>query len=354
MNSPQNPVRIGFVGVGNMGQMAHLRNYATLPECRVVALAEPRPELARRVAAKYEIPGVYADARTMLEHEKLDALVAPQPFDRHGQLIPPLYQSGLPVLTEKPLASSPETGRAMLEALRAGGSWHMIGYHKRSDPATAYAKAEMDRLQATGELGKLRYVRILMAGGDWIAGGFNDLITSSEPVPGIPSDPVPTGFGQQEANWYWHFVNFYIHQVNLLRYLLGEDYQLTYADPSGVLLAAQSASGVAATIEMSPYRTSIAWQESALVCFEKGWILIELPAPVALNRPGKVTLFRDPETGSAPVAIKPDLPWDHAMRCQARNYVAAVRGDMAPMCEAAEALKDLEIARDYLRLWKGI
>ena len=354
MSATQTPVRIGFVGVGNMGQMAHLRNYATLSECRVVALAEPRPVLARRVGAKYEIPGVYADARTMLEHEKLDALVAPQPFDRHGQLIPPLYQSGLPVLTEKPLASSPETGRAMLEALRTGGSWHMIGYHKRSDPATAYAKTEIERVKSTGELGKLRYVRILMPSGDWIAGGFNDLISSSEPVPGIPSDPEPAGLSDQEAKWYWEFVNYYIHQVNLLRYLLGEEYRVTYADPSGVLLAAQSASGVAATIEMSPYSTSHAWQESALVCFEKGWISLELPAPVALNRPGKVTLFRDHQPGAAPQTITPDLPWEHAMRSQAKNYVAAVRGEIAPLCEAAEALLDLEIARDYLRLWKGI
>ena len=48
-------VRVGFAGVGFMGQVAHLRNYVRNPECEVVALAEPRPELARRVAAKYGI-----------------------------------------------------------------------------------------------------------------------------------------------------------------------------------------------------------------------------------------------------------------------------------------------------------
>ena len=30
-------VKIGFVGVGGMGQCAHLRNYVTVPECEVVA-----------------------------------------------------------------------------------------------------------------------------------------------------------------------------------------------------------------------------------------------------------------------------------------------------------------------------
>ena len=328
MNSEKTPVRIGFVGVGNMGQMAHLRNYANLPECEVVALAEPRPELARRVAAKYgKMPRTYPDAASMLHGEKLDALVAPQPFDRHGQLITPLYAAGLPVITEKPIASSPETATKMIEALERGGSWHMVGYHKRSDPATAYAKAEIERLKASGDLGKMRYVRVVMPAGDWIAGGFNDLISSTEPVPALAADPAPAGLDEEAANLYVGFVNYYIHQVNLLRFLLGEPYQVTYADPSGVLLAAQSQSGVAATIEMNPYtthRSSCAWQESVLVCFEHGWVLLELPAPLAHNRPGKVTLFRNSEAGEAQTIV-PELPWEHAMRAQARNFLLAVR-----------------------------
>ena len=345
-------VRIGFVGVGNMGQMAHLRNYASLPECKVVALAEPRPELARRVAAKYEVPSVYPDAAAMLAGEQLDALVAPQPFDRHGQLVAPLYQSGLPVLTEKPLASSPETGRKMLEALKAGGSWHMVGYHKRSDPAVVYAKAEIERLKSTGELGSLRYVRIQMAGGDWIAGGFNELITSDEPVPPLAADPIPTGMTPDEGQKYVGFVNFYIHQVNLLRYLLGESYRVTHAEPAGILFGAHSASGVPGVIEMGPFSTSRSWQEYALVCFERGWIQIDLPAPVSLNRPGKVTVFRDGPTDPDPQTLVPDLPWEHAMRGQARNFIRAVRGEIPPMCGAEEALEDLDVALDYMRLLK--
>jgi len=32
-------VRIGFVGVGTMGQCAHLKNYAVLPDCEVIGFA---------------------------------------------------------------------------------------------------------------------------------------------------------------------------------------------------------------------------------------------------------------------------------------------------------------------------
>ena len=67
-------VRIAFVGVGSMGQCAHLKNYATLPECEVVALAEVKEELGRNVAAKYGVPRVYRDAAEMIEKEKLEAI----------------------------------------------------------------------------------------------------------------------------------------------------------------------------------------------------------------------------------------------------------------------------------------
>src|SRR5579862_9645082 len=100
-----------------MGQAAHLRNYAVLPDCEVVAIAEVRPGLAAQVAQRYGVPRVYPSAEEMLAHEKLDGIVAPQPYVRHGRLITPLYAAGLPVLTEKPLASSVAVGEQMLAAL---------------------------------------------------------------------------------------------------------------------------------------------------------------------------------------------------------------------------------------------
>ncbi|MEE4193841.1 MAG: Gfo/Idh/MocA family oxidoreductase [Anaerolineae bacterium] len=346
-------VRIGFVGVGTMGQCAHLKNYAALPECEVVAIAEIRPSLGEKVAVRYGVPAVYADHREMLANEKLDGIVAAQPFNRHGILLPELYQAGIPVLTEKPLAASVAVGESIVAALQGCSSWHMVGYHKRSDPATMYAKQAIDELKATGELGAMKYVRILMPAGDWIAGGFNDLISDDAPYPALQFDPPAPDMDARTYEQYTAFVNYYIHQVNLMRYLLGESYQVTYAEPSGVLLAGQSASGIACTIEMSPYTTTIDWQESALVCFEHGWVKLELPAPVASNRPGKVTIFKDPGNGTTPQTITPQLPWVHAMRQQAINFIKAIHGEQEPPCQAAEALEDLRIARSYIRLLTG-
>ena len=341
-------VRIGFVGVGSMGQCAHLRNYVTVPDCEVVALAELREELGKRVAARYGVPRVYRTHEEMLEHEQLDGIVAPQQFTHHAFLVPELLKAGVPLFTEKPLAISVEAGEKIVAAVQRSGTWHMLGYHKRSDPAVMYVRAEIERLKRTGELGPMRYVRIVMPQGDWVAGGFTDLIRTGESVPELVPEPAPAGMDEGIYKEYVAFVNFYIHQVNLLRHLLVEPYRVAHADPTGVLLVAESASGIPGTIEMSPYSTTDDWQESAFVGFEHGYIKIDLPAPLASHRPGRVEILRDPGNGVRAERIIPRLPWVHAMRQQAVNFVDAIKGELTPPCEASEALEDLKVARDYI------
>lgn len=346
--------RIGFVGVGGMGQKAHLVNYVNEPSCEVVAIAELKENQAKLVAQHYRIPRVYRTAEEMLANEQLDAIVASQPFTRHGVLLPELYKAKIPVFTEKPLAGSVEVGQRILEALKESGTWHMVGYHKRSDPATMYAKAEIDALKESGELGKLRYVRILMPAGDWVANGFIGLIAGDDPAPQLEWDPPASDMDEDTYKAYVSFVNYYIHQVNLMRHLLGEPYNATYAEKSGVLFAGESDSGIACVIEMSPYHTTIDWQESALVAFERGWVKIELPAPLAVNRPGRVEIYKDPGGGVTPTLTVPTLPWVHAMRQQAINFIRAVKGEIKPLCDAAEALEDLKVARQYIKLRTGV
>lgn len=352
--SDQKKVRIGFVGVGSMGQAAHLRSYAMTPGCEVVALAEVKQELARKVAARWGVPNVYATHEEMLAREDLDGIVASQPFTRHGTLIPELLRSGKPVFTEKPIAGSVEQGEKVVHAMRAHGTWMMIGYHKRSDPATMFAKAEIEKLTASGELGKMTYVRVLMPAGDWIANGFCQNLKSSDANPALTWDPPASDMDKGTHDAYTSFVNYYIHQVNLMRHLLGETWGVTYAAKSGVLLAGESASGVTCSIEMSPYTTSLDWQESALVCFEHGWVKLELPAPLAFTRPGRVEILRDPGKGAQPRTEIPQFPWVHAMWQQAQNFVDAVAGKRPTLCTAEDALEDIRLARAYIRLLKGI
>ncbi|HDZ21244.1 hypothetical protein LCGC14_0181990 [marine sediment metagenome] len=348
----ETPLKIGFCGVGMMGQCAHLRNYATLKECQVVALAEPRAKTAKLVAAHYNVPKVYGDFREMLAAEKLDAVVASQPFDRHGVLVPELLKAGLPVFTEKPIAGTIAAGEKIVAADEASDGWLMVGYNKRSDPAIMWAVEQIRRLQASGELGRLTYVRILMPAGDWTERTFDTVINGGDEPLQLEMDPPADDMSEEVFGHYGGFVNYYIHQVNMVRHLLGESWRVTYADPSGVMLAGLGDSGAAVTIEMTPYMTTEGWEESALVAFEKGYLKIDIAPPLAIGRAGRVELYEDPEYGRTPVRTVPRMRCVGSMRQQAMNFLAAARGEQPPMCTAADALADIQLAREYVRLWK--
>ena len=360
--------RIGFVGVGNMGQRAHLRNYLTLPDCEVVALAEVREETGRLVAQRNGIPKAYRNHAEMLDAESLDGIVASQPFSRHATLLPELYGRVKCVFTEKPLAVSVQAGEKLAAQAAETGTVHMVGYHKRSDPAAVYAKEVIDRWKDSGEMGPLRYVRITMPPGDWTANGLLGVLNAGDKPVGTlpPGEPLSMidlpGTDVENSGWdsegpaadYRRFVNYYIHQVNFMRHMFGEPYRVTFAPKSGVLMAVESESGVTGTLEMAPYRTTVGWDESILVGFEKGYVKIALPAPTTINRAGTVEVYADPTKDETPVRTSPSLPPVHAMRRQAESFVKVCRGEMTPPCDAAEAAEDLRIALDYIRMRESL
>jgi len=347
-------VRIGFVGVGSMGQAAHLQNYAAIEDCEVVAIAELREEFGKRVAAKYGIPKVYSNHKDLFANEKLDGIVNIQGFSFHAQLLPDVFQANLPVITEKPISSTIEGAQKIIAALKQTKATYYLAYHKRSDPATMWAKAQMDKWAVSKEVGELRYVRVTMPPGDWVAAGFNHNVWPKDQIPpgGLQADPKPAYFSDQQFKAYSGLVNYYIHQVNLMRHLFGADYHVKYADRKGITMTVESDKGTTGVIEMAPFSNSIDWQEIAMVCFDRAWIKIELPAPLAHNRAGRVTVYRDVDK-TEPYTYQPTLPWTHAMRQQAINFVKAIKGEATPLSGPEDGLKDLEVVKEYLDLYQS-
>jgi predicted dehydrogenase len=343
-------VRIGFVGVGKMGQMAHLKNYVTLDDCEVVAIAELREKTGKLVADRYGIPRVYPNHLKMLDAETLDGVVVIQNYDKHAALLPDIYPKVKHVITEKPLAIMAAAGEKLAQAARTAKCTHMVGYHKRSDPATMVAKQLVEEWRTSGRFGSLRYVRVTMPAGDWVANGFLGLLNAGDSYSGhMENEPPPNDLDEATLKQYDLFVNYYVHQINLLRHFLGEPYEITHAEKSGILLVAESRSGVCGTIEMTPYESTLAWEETILVAFQKGYIKLTLPAPMAINRAGTVEIYKDPQDGSTPERIFPTMPWVHAMRQQAINFINVCRGKIKPPCNVNEAVEDLRICRQYIQ-----
>jgi predicted dehydrogenase len=343
-------VRIGFVGAGFMGQLAHIRSYALLrEECELVALAEPRQRTAQLVAERYGISHVYRDHRELLESEQLDGIVAAQRYTHHAALLPELYPHVHHLFTEKPLALSAETGDRLATLARREGCVHMLGYQRRSDPATVEAKRTVDAWKASAELGHLRYLRMCFTDGDW-TGNARGLIDVGEQPPPFPAEEPPPEFAEDDdALWALSTgVDELVHPLNLLRHFVGEPYRLVFAHVTGRLYAFESESGVPMTIEVSPYRVSVGYDEELLVAFEHGYVRL-CPAPsLAVNRAGRVEIYTD--AGEVlPQRFAPELPWIDPQQAQAANFLRVCRGETPPPTDAAEAAVDLHLVADLVR-----
>jgi predicted dehydrogenase len=344
-------IRIGFVGAGIMGQLAHIRSYALLrDQCELVALAEPREQTARLVAERYGIERVYRDHHELLEAEQLDAIVAVQRFTHHAALLPELYSRVPFLFTEKPLALGAAQGDRLVELASEANCVHMVGYHRRSDPATREAKRTVDEWKATGEMGAVRYLRICYTDGDWIANAQAALIDEGEEPPAFPAEEPPPEFADDDAAWaLWEGVDKLGHPLNLLRHFLGEQYRAVHVHSSGRLIVLESESGIPLTIEVSPYRLTVGFDEELLVAFARGSVRLR-PAPsLARNRAGTLEIYCDAGFDSLPDRISPEVPWVDPQQAQAADFLRVCLGEMPPPTDAREAAKDLHLVADIVR-----
>jgi predicted dehydrogenase len=334
-----------------MGQLAHIRSYALLKdECELVALAEPRRRTAELVAARYGIGRIYDDHRELLESEQLDGIVAAQPYRHHAELLPQLYPRVSYLFTEKPLALGAEQADRLANLASEAGCSHMLGYQRRSDPATHEAKRAVDAWKASGELGALRYLRVCYTDGDWTANAGGALIDVGEEAPLVDGEEPPVEFADEEARWALSMAaDTLVHPLNLIRHLLGEGYRVVFVHASGRLIVFESESGIPVTIEVTPYRLTVGFDEEILVAFERGYVRLR-PAPsLASKRAGAVEIYRDPGFDSLPERIAPQLPWIDPQLAQAADFLRVCRGEAAPPTDAREAAGDLHFVEDIVR-----
>jgi len=137
----------------------------------------------------------------------------------------------------------------------------MVGYHKRSDPATMYSQGGDRPPESTGRAWQAALVRILMPAGDWVASGFIDLDPGRGHAGGSSGIRGPHHMDKDTYDQYISFVNYYIHQVKPDAHLwLWNRIRPTYAEVhTGVCCLARRARRRACVIEDVPPRPRSSW-----------------------------------------------------------------------------------------------
>ncbi len=228
-----NPIRFGYVGCGFVAQRIHIPNFASLPDCRIMALAEVRQDLGRRVAARYNVPKVYQSHEELAADPEIEAAGVSAPYTLQSRIAEDLLRAGKHVFMEKPMAVSTSRARSMIAAGRQGKARLMVGYMKRF--GTAYARAK-DLTEATN------FGPLTIASFKWTMGPMSEEHSSLES---------------------WLFEN-PIHHVDLARFFCGEldswDARLARSagDEFAVAVNARAAGGGVVSMQLS---TTGSWEQ---------------------------------------------------------------------------------------------
>jgi len=150
MLSHEKKLRLGIVGVGAIAQIAHLPAAKKASNVELTALCDVASDLGKAMARKYAVPRFYTSIDDLLESDDVDAVLIAVADQFHADLTIAALEHGKHVLVEKPLASTVEECRAVVEAAKRTGGKVQMGCMKRYDPGLQFAKRFVDEKLGVG------------------------------------------------------------------------------------------------------------------------------------------------------------------------------------------------------------
>lgn len=148
-------VRVGVIGVGQMGADHVERITRRIKGARVTVVNDYSAETAQKVAAGAPGARAVGSPEEVISADDVDAVIIATPGSFHKDQSIACIRAGKPVLCEKPLAMSPEDAYAVVEAERdSGGTYVSVGFMRRFDREYAELKDAM----SAGELGEVSVI----------------------------------------------------------------------------------------------------------------------------------------------------------------------------------------------------
>jgi myo-inositol 2-dehydrogenase/D-chiro-inositol 1-dehydrogenase len=151
------PVRLGLIGSGWIGAFHAQSIVRRIAETELVAVADPVPGAAERVAAPLGVERTYLDAADLIADPAVEGVVISSPAFTHTDLVVAAAEAGKAVFVEKPMALTLEDADRAVAAAASGGVPLQVGFNRRF--ATDFAAAH--RLVREGRVGTPQLLRSL-------------------------------------------------------------------------------------------------------------------------------------------------------------------------------------------------
>ena len=199
-------IPIALIGAGAIGR-THLERLQRSDRLALAGIADPTAP-GRAAAEAAGVPW-FADHRALLDALRPAGAIVATPNATHVAIALDCLAAGAAVLVEKPVADSVEDARRLVEAESRHGMPVLIGHHRRHNPVIRRAR----EIVAAGRLGRIVAV--------------NALATFLKP------DSYFEAAWRRERGGGPVLINL-IHDIDLLRFLVGEIASVQAVDSCGV------------------------------------------------------------------------------------------------------------------------
>lgn len=187
-------LKIGVIGAGRIGKV-HTETIArSVPEARVVAIADVNLAAAKELAARVNVASVSDDYRKVIQNPDVDAVIICSPTDAHAQHTIETAEAGKHVFCEKPIALDLPTITKVNDTVERCGVKFMVGFNRRFDANFKKVK----QMVVERKVGDLHVVKI----------------TSRDPGP-PPAEYIAVSGGM--------FLDMTIHDFDMARFIAGKD-----------------------------------------------------------------------------------------------------------------------------------
>ncbi len=324
---PEHPLRIGVLGAGHLGRI-HIQQWKEVPGAEVVGFFDPHPEKCAAIQAEFGIaPQPDQDAVIALA----DAVDVVTPTRAHLACARAAMKQGRPVFIEKPLASSVDEGRQLVELAEQGGLVVQVGHVERFNPAF---------LAARGQLRDPMFIETHRLA-QW--------------------DPRGTDVSV--------VLDLMIHDIDIVLHVVKSP--VASISASGVAVVSDSpdianariefangcvANLTASRISLKRMRKSRFFQRDAYISvdmLEKAAEIVRMSPVEGEPDPFAIMLDLGPKGKRAISFEKPQVPRTNAIREELASFARAVREGTAVEVTIADGLRALEVAHQVLDKVKG-
>ncbi len=312
--------QVGIIGCGGIAR-AHVDGYRA-NHAEIVALHDVNAAGAEALKKQKSLnAALYSDLEDFLNHPGLEAISICTPPVAHEEAATRALRKNMPVLCEKPLAHSIESGKRLCEIAAASEAPLMVGFRHRFLPAINELKSRID----SGDIGNIIW--------------FDN--TFCAPAFGMDK----TWFSKRSVAGGGTLMDTSIHSIDLFRYLFGDviDQHCVWHrhfDDTDVedasILTMKSLSGVLGTALAS-------WHAGVAKCTievmgTKGRLLYDYEKPAALKFQPADGEWQCLET----------IP-SNGFAEEIEVYFETIDGKRDLTCSAFDGLRSVEIALSVIR-----